>query len=1053
MTVPWNRISPYVFEQLALEYAKSEFPRHNWMPTPRSGDGNRDAEAVSNDWVLNQVVEYQHWLEAKFHHKSGAPSRSQLDPTLVSGLIDPSVRAILFVTNGRIPNSYMIRADRAFARPPDRFVEFREGQDLARWLSQNDTISFRYFGSTINGKVLLDRPRLEISSIAILDINDYRRALYRPLSRLIVGREYLLHLILRNSEPMNLEVNLSSDSPLLISRVHSNNRLRVPNGTSSHCVRVKTRQLGIFEELNVAFKGHGLLSTEVLRKRLTIREDSTLQLVFGAQAKVASEIKQLLRSLRKGSNAICCLFGKGGVGKTHVLDSLELDLDLRTDFLRVTFSGQQAEDARLLCQLILFLHFGPFGLQLNALDHSLISSTQQVMFFGPKLLGRLISAISDSAEARSLVEDLAQNRDIRPVGTSTVDPQPAGTPVVLVADDIHKLSGSTASVMSRLLKDHFDGEHYSMLLLSARGEEFHDTTLLGTINDCSIYSVELSKPTSIEVSSNIEVLLGRDCPSGFLSALSSIPYTTLNIVNLLSDLRTREQRLTEPVLRQALEQWTGAARIGKDKVILGRLTQARPLFPLLDVVYSVRIGVPIELLIAKFGARAVNKAAGLELIRLNSDQMAMPFHDLTYDTYTELRGNVDTHSVGMFLAKSLAKKTIQPDRALPALLRCGPSFESAYLSAALNYRDSFIQVGRFGPALNVARSIVSVFERRFAKEIDSQKSLAESWFVYADCLDHCSTGDECRIYFEKARGDLDCKWSSPNGNGIHFEAEAELFNLRFWDLEVDQFSHLKKFVAKLKLTLEEVPEMRQDRRFVRAYLAALNRLMTFSLLLDKSALDLRRQNLYQAKEFGMENYFGFALVDYAKGTYHLNPTQALKELNEGNRIFDQLGSEHRRMLTSRTEIAFIEARLGLGQINSLVRAGQSLLEEGLWPEYLNSCLKWTALLLVRGDVEGALSQLSEFYQRRSSAADDTRRIFLLANLEGAAAFLKGEQQAALDWTIEHQKVVTNLGSSYRASPRHNLSICKKLTNSRSVGWYQQGAEPSEQQFLLDPRIW
>lgn len=1052
MIVPWNRINPCAFEQLALEYAKSEFPRHNWMPTPRSGDGNRDAEAVSNDWVLNQVVEYQHWLEAKFHHKSGAPSRSQLDPTLVSGLIDPSVRAILFVTNGRIPNSYMIRADRAFARPPDRFVEFREGADLARWLSQNDTISFRYFGAA-TGKVLLDRPQLEISSIAILDINDYRRALYRPLSRLIVGREYLLHLILRNSEPMDLQLDLGTASPLLIPRVGGNNQMHVRNGTSSHCVRVKARQLGIFEELDIVLKGRGILATEVLRKRLTIREDPTLQLVFGAQAKVASEIKQLLRSLRKGSNAICCLFGKGGVGKTHVLDSLEFDLDLRTDFLRVTFSGQQAEDARLLCQLILFLHFGPFGLQLHALDHSLISSTQQVMFFGPKLLGRLMRAISDSAEARSLVEDLAQNRDIRPVGTSTVDPQPAGTSVVVVADDVHKLSGSTASVMSRLLKDHFDGEHNSMLLLSARREEFHDATLRETINDCSIYSVELSKPTSIEVSSNIEVLLGRDSPTGFLSALSSIPYTTLNIVNLLSDLRTREQRLTDPALRQALEQWTGAARIGKDKVVLGRLTQARSLFPLLDVVYSVKIGVPLDPLIAKFGSRAVNKAAGLDLIRLNSDQMAMPFHDLTYDTYSELRGNIHTHSVGTFVAKSLAKKTIQPDRALPVLLRCGPSFESAYLSVALNYRDSFIQVGRFGPALNVAKSIVSVLERRFANEIDNQKSLAEAWFVYADCLDHCSTGDESRIYFEKARGNLDYKWSSPNGNGVHFEAEAELFNIRFWDLEVDQFSHLKTFVTKLKQTLEEVPEMRQERRFVRAYLSALNRLMMFSLLLDKPASDLRRQNLHQSEQFGMENYFGFALVDYAKGTYHLNPTRALQELNEGNRIFDRLGSEHRRMLTSRTEIAFIEARLGLGRVNSLVHAGQSLLEDGLWPEYLNSCLKWAALLLVQGDVDGARSQLSEFYQRRSSASDDTRRIFLLANLEGAAAFLKGEQQAALDWTIEHQKVVTNLGASYRASARHNLAVCKELTNSRSVGWYQQGAKPPEGQFLLEPRIW
>lgn len=105
VTVPWHRINPFRFEELALEYARSEFPQHHWVHTPRTGDGNRDAEAFAHETVLNRVVEYQHWLEAKFHHKAGSPTRSQLDPTLVSGLIAPNVRAILFVTNLNIPTA------------------------------------------------------------------------------------------------------------------------------------------------------------------------------------------------------------------------------------------------------------------------------------------------------------------------------------------------------------------------------------------------------------------------------------------------------------------------------------------------------------------------------------------------------------------------------------------------------------------------------------------------------------------------------------------------------------------------------------------------------------------------------------------------------------------------------------------------------------------------------------------------------------------------------------------------------------------------------------
>jgi len=1053
MTVPWGRITPNDFEDLALEYARSEFPHHNWIATPRSGDGNRDAEAATSDWVLNRIVEYQHWLEAKFHHKSGAPKRSQLDPTLVSGLIDPSVRAILFVTNGRIPDSYMIRAERAFTRPPDRFVEFKEGPDLARWLSHNDAISLRYFGAQVSEKAITGARPIEISTLTILDVGDYRRALYKPVSHLVFGREYLLHLILRSLEACDLDITLPENSPIILTEASGQARIRVSPGTSSRCLRVTPRQVGIFADCAITLSSTNVSASKVLQKRLTIREDPNLKVIFTAQAKIASEIKQLLRSLRQGANAICCLYGAGGVGKTHLLDSLEAELDLRTDFLRVTFSGQRSEDARLLCRLLLFLHFGPSGLDLRVLDHSLIAATHQMLFFGSHLLERLLRAVSDSAEARSLVTDLIENRDIRPVGSPVVDPQPASSPVVVVADDSHKLHGSEASLLARMLHDHFNGKHNSMILLSARPHEFRSHTLQKSIAECAIYSSELSAPSAGEICDSVQLLLNRSCPQSFSVALGSMEFTTLNIVNLLSDLRTREQKLTDPGLIQALDQWSKTARVGKDKVVLERITRSHQLFPLLDVVHAVRIGVPLEPLIAKFGSSEVNKAASRELLRLNPDQLAVPFHDLVYEAYLEFRHNCHTEQVGTFLSESLDEQTLEPDRALPALLRCGPSFEKRYLAAALAYRDSLINIGRFGPALDAAKSIVKVFEQRLTEQTDKKKELAEAWFVYADCLDHCSTGDESRHYFEKARGTLATKWSDPCGNGVHFEAEAELFNLKYWDLEVDQLPDLEQFVTRLGRIIKEVPEVLNERRFARAYLTSLNRLMMFYLLLDVPS-DLLSRNLRESGELGMENYVGFALIDHAKGTYHKDVEHSARELREGNQIFYRLGSEHRRLLTSQAELAFIECRLGLAKIASLASAGRILLEEGLWPEYLNSRLKCVALSLTMGNLELASALLTEFYQRRSGAEDDTRRVFLTANIEACLAFVRGNDQAALDWSLEHQKGVSILGKSYQSVARQNISTCKKAPRGqRTVGWYQLGLKPPAGQFLLEPRIW
>ena len=1053
MSVPWNRITPDDFEKLALEYAQFEFPQHNWIPTPRSGDGNRDAEATTREWVFDRLLEYQHWLEAKYHHKSGAPKRSQLDPTLVSGLIDPSVRAILFVTNGRISESYMARAERAFNRPPDRFVVFKEERDIAHWLSNHEIVSIRYFGTKINKATVTPTASLEISSVSILNASDYRRAFYRPLSHLITGGDYLLHLVVRSLQTQECEVRFSELSPFIIHSSQKGQQIQISSGISSHCIRVITNQIGTFTYPKLILEGAEFSATRSLSKLLTVRAGADLEMVFNEQVKIANDINQVMRNLYKGSNAICYVSGTGGVGKTHILDSIETNLDLNSDFLRIAFSGQPGEDARLLCELLLFLHFGLPGLELKTIDQSLIASTRQVRFFGPSLLGQLERATNDTSEARALIRDLTGNRDVRATDASLVDPLPASTPVVVVADDIHKLRGSEAEFMARILKDHFNGAHFSLFLLSARADEFQSPELESVINEIAIYTTELCPPTVEEATQSIERLLGRPSPKSFSVALESLQYTTLNIVNLLANLNSNKQKLDEPGLVKMLDQWMKTANIGKDKVILERIAKSRDLFPLLDIVHAVKVGVPIDSLISEFGSRAVDSASNLNLLKLNTDKFVIPFHDLTYDTYLELRGSCHTYEAGNFLANGLEQGTLTADRTLPALLRCGPSFEDRYLEIALAYRDSFINLGRFGPALDIAKSIVMILERRNIST-HPERHLADAWFVYADCLDHCDIGDKTRYYFNKARGNLAAKWTEPIGNGVYFEAEAELFNLSFWDLEMNRLPKLEGFVDNLNKALADEPQVRYDRRFVRAYLTALNRLMTFSLLADRPAEKLLEQNLRSAEEFGMQNYKGFALIDYAKGTFHMDLDEAIRHLLLGNKLIADCGTEKRRELTSATELAFLECRAGFGSISRVIDAGRNLLEEGLWPEYLNSSLKLVALLISRGDKEGAEAQLAEFYRRRPALEQESRRAVLLANIESAVAFLNKDYQAAWEWASEHLRLVGNLGPSYRAVANWNKSVCKNVSQGlENIGWYRHNVKNEKGQFLLEPRIW
>jgi hypothetical protein len=1021
------------------------------MPTPRSGDGNRDAEAVTRDWVLDRVVEYQHWLEAKFHHRAGSPSRGQLDPTLVSGLIDPSVRAILFVTNGRISDSYMVRAERAFSRPPDRFVAFKEGPDLVQWLRCNKIIAERYFGRNFEAEG--ETPSfLSVSSAGLLDISDYKRGLFKPVSRLTMGKDYLLHLTIRSHRECQLHARFPPDSPLVSVSPDIVKPLSVGTGASSHCFRVSPHQVGIFDRCTIRIESpEGFQAAQVQLKRLTIRLDPSVSIQFAEQARIGQEIRQLLRSLRPGANAIACLYGGGGVGKTHVLDSLEGDLGLQTDFIRLAFSGQHAEDARLLCELVLFLHFGTAILDIDTLDLSLIASSRQMLFLGRRLVEGLKSGMRDGNEARSLIRDLLEGRDLRLPGSALVDPNPAATSVVVVADDVHKLRGAEADFFARVLTDHFNGSHHSILLLSGRQDEFESNQLETLIRSRALYTATLGPPAPEEVAASIARLVRQPCPLGLSNALSHTPYTTLGIINLLTELRLRGERLDGPRLARSLASWASSAAGGRDKVVLDRLLRAKDLLPLLDVVHAVGIGVPLPLLTAKFGSQLVDRGAAKRLLRLNADGAVVPFHDLVAEAYARWRGNCYTSAVGSFLAECIEAGKLAPSHALPALLQCGPSFEYQYLDAATAYRDSFIAVGRFGPALDLSKSIATILERRHGADADSDV-LAEAWFVYAECLDHCSTKDDAQKYFYKAKGNLALHWAQPSGKGVRFEAESELFNLSFWNLEIDRLPDLRAFTGRLRQTFAKHPSVRQDRRFARAYLTALNRSMMFSLLADMPSGTLFEENRAAAQEFGMLNYGAFALVDYAKSTYHSSPEVALEFLNNAHRVFGELGTERRRQATSATEIEYLKCRLGHGSDASLSAAGRTLLEEGLWSEYLNAKLKLVAVLLLEGDSDAAAAHLAEFYSRGTALGDEPRRRFLLANLEAGLAFSRGDFGRARDWSTEHAELVSKLGRSYQVVAKSNIAACtQRRSRRKELIWYK--ADATNPAFLIESRIW
>jgi hypothetical protein len=807
--------------------------------------------------------------------------------------------------------------------------------------------------------------------------------------------------------------------------------------------------VGIYGGGVVLVRSRNGVATLPLPKNIDVIDDRAVELIFSEQAHAAAALRTLLRShWRGGSNGIAYVGGDAGVGKTFLLDSSEADLSLETDYLRINMTGLSGHDSRKICELILFMHFGPAAFELDALDPSVLYASHQARFLGHPLLARLARAAGDALEAQALVRDLSSNRGQRSVDLPIVDPLPAATPVVVVIDDLHRLSGAEADLIGRVLQEQFAGNHNSFILLSGRAGEFESPELARIVRLTSIHRVQISPPSATEVAQSAEQIIGRTVPRAFAGVLSEVRYSTLMVVNLLAHLRDGHVHDgNEPALMEVLTSWRDAARAGHDKTILEAIARSPALYPLLDIVHSVQGGIPIVALQRQFADRLLNEAAARKLLRLDENNLVCPFHDLVADAYVSVRGGCYTTAVGEFLVASLDVELVEPEKALPTLVKCGPTFRASYLSAVVGQRDSFLKQGRFGPALEPARSIVEVLQAAGSDD------LSEAHFILGDCLNHCSPGDESRAHFERARGVLAEAWLDPINASVRLEAQSELFNLDFWALNVDSLGSLRAFVDRVTKLVEGRFDVQSDHRLVRCYLTALNRLMVFELLLDHDHKPILQRNVAATEGLMAENYRGFALVDCAKGTYHLNVAAASRMLLQGRQIFERLGSEYRRLLTSTAEVRFLACRTESGTINELRGAATDLAEADLWPEYLNAALKIVGVALVNGDTDLAGAQMEEYHRRQTASADSRRRKFLVANLEAALAYLRADFRACAEWNEEHRVLVGQLGGSYRAVAEANhLLLSRSPRRPARVAWFRQGARKVAR-FLIDPRIW
>ena len=341
------------FEDMALDYVRDVYSEYTWKPTGRTRDGNRDFHNLEDDLLAI-------WGEAKYKKDSISLTRKDLDPTILSGLIEGTVTLIIFVTNGKVPESLITRMTLG-ANMRGIKISFVMGKQLSDWLILNPEKYKLYFQEELQKTEYKNDQLVEFKKISF----------YEPISldfkpnfdkvSMNVNDIFILNCLIFNSQADIFKIELEDDAPL--SLIESENyenpncfELKPGINVISFLVRAKHQYENV---IRIALICNNNVY-HCISKKLVIGKSYQLNIYYFQQLDVLGKIKLVIDGLDASiGNYAFFIHGFSGMGKSYILKSLSLDYCLNNDLTLVTFENGKNSNANylLLCRVIIFLQY------------------------------------------------------------------------------------------------------------------------------------------------------------------------------------------------------------------------------------------------------------------------------------------------------------------------------------------------------------------------------------------------------------------------------------------------------------------------------------------------------------------------------------------------------------------------------------------------------------------------------------------------------------------------------------------------------------------------
>lgn len=563
------------FEDLALDYVCDVYNEYTWKPTQRTRDGNRDFHNLEEDLL-------KIWGEAKYKKDSISLTRKDLDPTILSGLIDGHVELIIFVTNGKIPEELISRMTLG-ANMKGIKLSFVTGKQLSDWLVLNPEKYKIYFGE-----------ELEIDNYKVEQLIEFRKiSFYEPISLdfrpnfnkvcMNIEDTFILNCIFYNSQPGNCSIELEDDAPLSFiksDKYENPESFFVKPGLNSVSFLIRA-----MKEYNKVLRitlvcDHN--KYHCISEKLVIKRNKQLNIYYFKQINILSGIKTVLDYFDNTiGNYAFFIHGNSGMGKSYILKSLSLDYCLNNDLTLVTFESEEKSNVNylLICRIIIFLQYGNifWDYKPEKIKDFCNSNSNFNIETDKKILNDILNGCFDSNIAKTVIEKLQSNFPNKYNFISSVHPKSFR---VLLLDDIHNLNKTQSTLLYNLINELLASKSKTILVLAGRKKEFKTPAFEKKLLDTISNYYELDKLSEKDIKGTIQqnFNVGTTGINGFVN---SLPSNLLLLNEILSNFKYSYQYNKEVSISKFIDKYINLYK--EDLVFQEKFLKLKDKYYLLDM--------------------------------------------------------------------------------------------------------------------------------------------------------------------------------------------------------------------------------------------------------------------------------------------------------------------------------------------------------------------------------------------------------------------------------------------------------------------------------------